>query len=698
MSWASAVRQKTTAQASTIVLNPIKPTAVDFKHLVTLDFETYYDTDYTLRKLSTSEYVRDTRFQALMCGIKIGPNKTKIVPGPKVAEELRKIDWSTHALLAHHAQFDGFILSHHYKIKPHKIYCTLSMARGLHSSEIGAGLDEVSQFYGGRGKIQGGVENMAGLLFDQLFKDKPRWKKSSEYCVNDVDECLRVFKCMLPSMPEEEMEIIDVTCKLFTDPVLEVDIERVSKELERELAEKKALLLSFIGTPKAIKARITQILDDEKLMKKKAFTGWTAEEVLLEEARKTISSNESFASLLRAEGVEPPRKISPAYFKHRDEGKKWIYAFSKTDLEFTALQEHPKKRVRDLVELRLSVKSTINETRAGRFLEAGRDGMKLPVYLRYFGAHTGRWSAGNKMNMQNLPRGGELRKSIKAPKGHVVVVVDSGQIEARVNAWMAGQDDLLDSFRRADAYTAEQSKLPKDKRKPARGEDRDAYCKFGDVVYGREITKEDELERFVGKIAVLGLGYQMGAPKFQNTLALGTMGPPVYLDAAVCQRIVTAYRRTNHKIVKWWGLCTKIIEDMAAGRRGEYKCIKWAKETIYLPNGMTLKYPNLKSKVNGEYAEWTYERKGVENKLYGGLLCENIVQALARIIVGTQLIQISRKHRVVMTTHDEVVALAKTAAGDKAYAFMLKIMQTAPAWCADIPLNAEGGFDVIYSK
>jgi DNA polymerase family A len=499
-------------------------------------------------------------------------------------------------------------------------------------------------------------------------------------------------------MPEEEMEIIDVTCKLFTDPVLEVDIERVSKELERELAEKKALLLSFIGTPKVIKARITQILGDEKLMKKKAFTGWTAEEVLLEEARKTISSNESFASLLRAEGVEPPRKISPAYFKHRDEGKKWIYAFSKTDLEFTALQEHPKKRVRDLVELRLSVKSTINETRAGRFLEAGRDGMKLPVYLRYFGAHTGRWSAGNKMNMQNLPRGGELRKSIKAPKGHVVVVVDSGQIEARVNAWMAGQDDLLDSFRRADAYTAEQSKLPKDKRKPARGEDRDAYCKFGDVVYGREITKEDELERFVGKIAVLGLGYQMGAPKFQNTLALGTMGPPVYLDAAVCQRIVTAYRRTNHKIVKWWGLCTKIIEDMAAGRRGEYKCIKWAKETIYLPNGMTLKYPNLKSKVNGEYAEWTYERKGVENKLYGGLLCENIVQALARIIVGTQLIQISRKHRVVMTTHDEVVALAKTAAGDKAYAFMLKIMQTAPAWCSDIPLNAEGGFDVIYSK
>lgn len=317
MSWASATRRKVEEQQP-VLLEQVKPAELDLKHLVTLDFETYYDSDYTLRKLSTSEYIRDARFQALMCGIKIGKGRTKLVPGPKIADELAKIDWATHDLLAHHAQFDGFILSHHYKVKPRRIYCSLSMARGLHSSEIGAGLDEVSQFYGGRGKIQGGVEDMAGFTFERLFKDKPRWKKSSEYCVNDVDECLRVFLCMHPLMPAEEMEIIDVTCKLFTDPVLEVDIERVSKELERELAEKKALLLSFIGTPKVIKARITQILDDEKLMKKKAFTGWTAEEVLLEEARKTISSNESFADLLRAEGVEPPRKISPAYFKHRD--------------------------------------------------------------------------------------------------------------------------------------------------------------------------------------------------------------------------------------------------------------------------------------------------------------------------------------------------------------------------------------------
>jgi DNA polymerase len=681
MGWGSALKRGRTFETESAIRPQIVNDDVDWDRLVSLDFETFYDADYTLRKLSTSEYIRDPRFEALMCGIKVGRKKTKLVHGPKVAEELRKINWETHSLLAHHAQFDGFILSHHYGVKPKRIYCTLSMARGLHSTEIGAGLDEVSQFYGGRGKIAGGVENMAGLRYKDLVKNKTAWTKSAEYCVNDVEEMYRIFTLMHPKMPVEEMDIIDITCRLFTDPVLQVDEERVAKELERELEEKKQLLISIIGTPKVVKARLTQILDDKKLQAKACFRGMTAEEILLEEARKMISSNESFANLLRAEGVEPPVKISPAYFKHRDEEKKWAYAFAKTDLNFTQLSEHPKKRVRDLVECRLSVKSTIDETRAGRLLQAGKGGLPLPVYLRYYGAHTGRWSGGNKMNLQNLRRGGELRKSIKAPKGYMVLVADSGQIEARVNAWLWGQEDLLEAFRNADL-----------------GLDRDAYCKFGDTIYGREITKADTLERFVSKIAVLGLGYQMGAPKFQNTLALGTMGPPVYFELDMCQKIVTAYRRKNFKIAQGWQICSRIISDMAAGRCGTHGPISWEKETIWLPNGMALKYPDLKMKVDGDFEEWSYSRKGERAKIYGGLLCENIVQALARIIVGKQLLDIAKHNRVVMTTHDEVVALEKVKAAQKSFDRMVKIMRTPPEWCADIPLNAEGGFDVIYSK
>lgn len=679
MGWASAVKKAETPPPQ--VSAGITPIDVDWSKLVSLDFETYYDDEYTLRKLSTSEYIRDERFEALMVGIKIGRRTTKVVPGPKIASELSKIDWTTHSLLAHHAQFDGFILSHHYGIKPKFIYCSLSMARGLFSNDIGAGLDEVSRYLGRRGKAETGVEDFKGLRYAQLVKDKVKWSNATKYCGQDVDEMYGCFVDMHPLMPADEMRIIDLTCRLFTDPVLEVDIPRVQAELARELEEKKQLLISVIGTPKVVKARITQIVGDEKLRKKKAFQGMSAEEILLEEARKSISSNESFARLLQAEGVSPPMKISPAYFKHRDESKKWAYAFSKTDLEFTALQEHPSKRVRDLVECRLSVKSTINETRAGRFLEAGKNGMKLPVYLRYYGAHTGRWSGGNKMNMQNLQRGSELRKSIMAPKGHVIVVVDSGQIEARVNAWLWGQTDMLENFRRAD-----------------RKEDRDAYCKFADTIYGREITKADELERFVGKIAVLGLGYQMGAERFQNTLALGTMGPAVFLELTQCHQIVAAYRRKHNAIANGWRKCQSIIEDMATGREGSWKCISWSRNTIHLPNGMTLKYPNLRQKTGGEFPEWVYDRKGEPAKIYGGLLCENIVQALARIIVAWQMLRIAPKYRLVMTTHDEAAAIAKKSQGEAAYKFMHKCFSTPPEWCSDIPLNADGGFDVIYSK
>ena len=121
---------------------------------------------------------------------------------------------------------------------------------------------------------------------------------------------------------------------------------------------------------------------------------------------------------------------------------------------------------------------------------------------------------------------------------------------------------------------------------------------------------------------------------------------------------------------------------------------------LWLPNGMSLKYPDLRKGFNAEkgYEEWSYQSGDARAKIYGGLLCENIVQALARIIVATQMLAISRKYRVVMTTHDEVVALPKTRDADKCIAFMAKCMSTAPEWCSDIPLNCEGGYANNYGK
>jgi len=200
---------------------------------------------------------------------------------------------------------------------------------------------------------------------------------------------------------------------------------------------------------------------------------------------------------------------------------------------------------------------------------------------------------------------------------------------------------------------------------------------------------------------VLGLGYQMGPPKLQMTLAKGALGgPPIFMTLDECKRIVALYRRKNYKIADGWKRCQEIIEDMAAGRTGSWKCISWEAGTIWLPNGMSLKYPELRKARNDEtgWDEWSYKTSMGRSKIYGGLLCENLVQALARIIVAWQMLQIDKKYRVVMTTHDEAVTHVKKAQADAAWKCMYKWMRTAPKWCSDIPLNSEGGWAENYSK
>ena len=222
--------------------------------------------------------------------------------------------------------------------------------------------------------------------------------------------------------------------------------------------------------------------------------------------------------------------------------------------------------------------------------------------------------------------------------------------------------------------------------------------------YGRPITKADTIERFVGKVLTLGLGFQMGAPKLQMTLAKGALGgPPVFISLTEAQRYVSIYRRRNRKIEAGWGICAKIIEDMAAGRTGAHGPITWEANKIWLPNGMCLHYPDLKmARSENGWDEWTYgaviKGKAIRKKIYGGLLCENIVQALARIIVMYQLLGLSKTYRLVMTTHDEGVLCVKTSEADVAFQRMMKAMTTPLHWCRDIPLSAEGGHAPNYSK
>lgn len=704
--WASALRNVFVPERPRFTGPIIPQKIIDWDRLVSLDFESYFDDEYTLKKLSTSEYVRDPRFKAQMLSMKIGRGPTKVYGPKQIAAALRKINWATHSVLCHHTQFDGLILSHHYGVVPVYYYDTLSMARGLHSNEIGAGLEEVSVYYGGEGKLKDILEHTKGVLdwSPTLFKS------AGLYCANDTDEMYRVFKEMVPILPNDEFDLIDHIVRMFCDPVLRVDIPRVEKELARELAEREELMLRVIDQK--------PYYDDKTVLKKMAERALTGVERDILITKRIFGSNEKFADLLRDVGIDPPIKISKSWMakpkSERKDEDKWTYAFAKDDVDFANLPDVDthwtvkfdlndpdevakmalfQARLRDLVDTRISVKSTTNITRAERFLTAGANGMCLPAYYAYSRAHTHRLGGGDKRNLQNLKRGGELRQSIKAPPGYVLVVGDSGQIEARVNGWLWGQDGLMDAFRAADQW---------DKSKGiAHGADRDAYCQFADALYGREITTEDKTERFVGKVCVLGLGFQMGAAKLQTTLAKGALGgQPVFITLDTAKAWVAAYRRRNYKIEAGWRICAAIIEDMAAGRTGAHGPLQWEQDRIWLPNGMSLHYPGLKKSVSEDtgWDEWTYQAGDMRKKIYGGLLCENIVQALARIIVMTQLLWIGKTDRIVLTTHDEIVSCVKKRSADVAFQRMMRAMTKPLDWCLDIPLAAEGGFAENYSK
>jgi hypothetical protein len=622
----------------------------NLSNIVTVDAETFYSTEFSLSKAAynTSSYVRDAQFKEHCWGVKVGTKKTKGFKKPEDAIKfMQDLDWSKYALLAHNTSFDGLILAHHHDIVPHYYYDTLSMTRGLHNEVSRASLAKIASFYQIGAKSKTYLTPTKGLrdLTPQIMTDL------MDGCVLDVDLCFEVFKKQVEIFPEDELDLIDLTIRMFCDPVLEVDLPVARQALADEMIERRATIL---------KSKC-----DEKV----------------------LMSNPQFAAKLVEFGVEPPVKMS---LKTGIES----FAFAQSDPEFIELQEHEDIRVVRLVQGRLAAKSTQAETRAARLIQAG-DGYKLPVGYNYFGAKTGRWSGTNKLNLQNLPRvnpyepkpSDGLRRSIIAPDGHVLVVTDSAQIEARLNAWASGQQDVVDLF----------------------AANQDVYKHMATQIYNVHMDDVTKDERFIGKIAVLGLGYMMGHKKFQTTLAIGMMGPPVDITLAQSKKIVNLYRGRNFKIAATWKELGTVLEKMANGQSGTAMngLIEFDPITIWLPNGMGLHYPGLHMAEGGQFK---YKAHDVWKKIYGGLLLENIIQAIARIAVGEQMLltqtylktlklKKNEVARVVLMTHDEIVCAVPERYAEKVLKAMIGIMRTPPHnWGADIPFDAEGGFAKNYSK
>jgi DNA polymerase len=349
------------------------------------------------------------------------------------------------------------------------------------------------------------------------------------------------------------------------------------------------------------------------------------------------------------------------------------FAFAKDDKGITDLLQHDDLRVQTLVAARLKLKSTIEETRAARLSAIGKTGL-LPVPLLYYGAHTGRMSGGGGINLQNLTRGSKLRKGIIAPPGKVLVVGDSSQIEARALATAAGQEDLVQVFR----------------------DGKDPYCDMASFIYGREITKKDEDERWLGKVTVLGAGYGMSANTFFEFLR--AQGKPRPMD--MCMKAIEAYRRKNFQIKMFWDKCDRALQFVQNGSRvglSDSLGVFTGQNQINLPVGFPLIYPDLK--YSASERRWSYMSRGDgRSGIYGGLVTENIIQSVARHIVMEQLLIIHERYPVALTVHDEVVAVVDEDEGPEATAFVLEVMKTPPRWWPDIPVSAEVKFGKVYGE
>ena len=616
--------------------------------LITLDFETYYDVGFSLSGLTTEEYIRDERFQVIGVGIKIDEGQTEWFTGDQVDKALSKINWKESALLCHNTQFDGGILSFRYGIVPHLYLDTLSMARAINGVDVGGSLAFLVERYHLGVKGTEVVDAKGKRLEDFGSTDL---KQYGEYCKNDVELTYKLFQVLAPEFPESEIKLIDLTLRMYTEPVLEVDDGLLQDRLEEVQQEKSELLKGLM---------IKLQCDTEECVRAK------------------LASNKQFAEILTELGVVVPTKISPATGKE-------TFALAKGDQGFLDLCEHEDPFIQELCRVRLGTKSTIEESRIERFIGIGaRNKGKLPIPLKYYGAHTGRWAGSDKVNFQNLPARDKKKKALKnaviPPEGHHVINCDSSQIEARVLVWLSGQNDVVEWYK----------------------EGRDVYSEFASKVYNRPITKADKTERAVGKTCILGLGYGTGAVKLQQTLKISA---GVTMDEQECQRLVKVYREVNNKVIELWKTCDDALGYMANWNvtskpyyLDAHKTLLVTQKGIQLPNGLYIYYPGLKWDTSEAKSKFTYKSRRGVNSIWGGSVVENVVQALARIIVGEQMLEINKKYRPVLTVHDAVVNVVPETDVEEALSFIMSAMSSPPSWATGLPVACEAHHGVSYGE
>ncbi len=689
--------------------------------VVVIDFETFFDDDFHMYNkgnsgVSTIEYVTDKRFEILSCAFtmmnseslpsdyvntfcQVGEDMVRTQIGALQKRYGDNLERCT--LVIQNAHFDAMVLLHRYGIAAPYIVDLLGLARHW-QSRIKNDLD--SQADREDLEEKGDTSQFRAMTFRTRYKKAKGRKKGpkmpvqlkrsvpgddltqklAEYNVNDNLREWELFTIHLPrlSNPTVELQLMQHTIDLMLKPTIKVDFAKgaeIITAMEQMIADHlKAVQIADRG--------LDPYTDDEATQRRAA----THEE---------ISGNTAFEGLLvralQVAGDNPQRYYKPAK-------KGYILALAKTDPEVKILQAHPDARVRALINARVAIRSwPTHISRVQRIMaQAAANGGYLPVPLKYHGAHTGRWSGGEKINLQNLgSRGHELITAIRhmliAPEGHVLAIADASQIEARVLAWIAGQWDLCKQF--------------------ANGEE--IYCGFATKVLGWKVRKplkkgtpgfiapiekrHSWARNAVGKVGVLGCGYGMGTDKIFD-YAQGE----VTLEQA--EKIKKTYRDENREIVRFWHDIEKAFLYTAKYKRPctlprglTFHSTPDCDVIITLPNGRELKYHKVRVEP-GDRGDTLALWNAIEHKwehIWGGHLTENVVQAMSRDILAEAFLRLeARGYHTGLHVHDEVVAVVRVEQGAAAVAAQVEELSRRPAWALECPLGAEGQLSPRYVK
>ena len=229
----------------------------------------------------------------------------------------------------------------------------------------------------------------------------------------------------------------------------------------------------------------------------------------------------------------------------------------------------------------------------------------------------------------------------------------------------------------------------------------DVYCVVASGFYGREIQNVPEQfqERQLGKTIKLACGYQMGPERFQETTRI-LSGGKLVIDMGTAIRGVGFYRSSHPMVVSLWSRGHDSLSTLANGvKDGQSRyldprgVLQLEKGAILLPNGLRIKYPQLSFDAD---AGWSFHGTRGRSHLYGGKIVEHVTQALAKIVVMDQLLKISKKFKIVLTSHDEGAFCVRDDEAEECLEYALEVMSTPPAWAPDMPVKAKGDIAIRY--